>query len=219
MTARQRFLAGGAAVVLALAGNCACAASAPAALAARGPEALVVNFGSATVTPIDLATGAAGAAVRVGRHPDAIVATHDGRTVYVANGGSGTVTPISVAAGPGIRVARNPVALAMALDGRTVYVACETRGRGTVVPISTSTNRAGRLVRVGWDPVAIAVTPDGRTVLVADAGNPAPNLLTPISARTGVEGKAIRLPGFLAGGCAPDPASGTARGQAGSCRA
>ena len=150
MTAGRRFLAWGAAAALALACNCPCAApntARPGRARSRGTRG---ELRFRAVTPIDLATGKAQPAMRVGKHPDAIVAGPDGRTVYVANGGSSTVTPISVATGTigrAIRVATDPVALAMVPDGRTVYVACETSGRGTVVPISTSTSRAGKPIR------------------------------------------------------------------------
>jgi YVTN family beta-propeller protein len=43
-------------------------------------------------------------------------------TVYVANAGSGTVTPIAIAdnrAGPAIKVGDNPLAIAITPDGKT----------------------------------------------------------------------------------------------------
>ena len=135
----------------------------------RQPVAWVANYGSATVTPVNLISRKAGRAIPVGAGPQAIVATPDGRTVYVANGGSGTVTPIDTAtgrAGPPIQVGADPVALAVTPDGRTVYVANE--GSGTVTPIDTATGRAGPPVPAGAGPRAIAVTPDGRTAYVVD---------------------------------------------------
>jgi YVTN family beta-propeller protein len=54
-----------------------------------------------------------------------------------------------------ISVRRHPV----------VFVA--NRGSGTVTPISTATNRAGKLIQVGRLPQAIAITPDYRTAFVA----------------------------------------------------
>jgi YVTN family beta-propeller protein len=136
---------------------------------ARQPVAWVANYGSATVTPVNLASKRAGKAIEVGTDPQAIVATPDGRTVYVANGGSGTVTPISTATGrasPPIQVGTDPAALAVTPDGRTVLVANE--GSDTVTPIDVTTGQAGPPISVGAAPRAIAVTPDGRTAYVLD---------------------------------------------------
>ena len=60
----------------------------------RPRSAWVANYGSATVTPVNLASRQAGKAIPVGADPAAVAVTPDGRTVYVANEGSGTVTPI-----------------------------------------------------------------------------------------------------------------------------
>ena len=56
------------------------------------------------MVPIDTPTGTPGAPIRVGVNrpglhdqPDGIAITPDGRTVYVANIESGTVTPIGTA--------------------------------------------------------------------------------------------------------------------------
>jgi YVTN family beta-propeller protein len=135
----------------------------------RQPVAWVANYGSGTVTPVNLASRKAGQAIRVGTDPQAIVATPDGRTIYVANGGSGTVTPISTAtdrASPPIQVGSDPVALAVTPDGRTVLVANE--GSGTVTPIDVATGQAGPPIAAGDGPRAIAVTPDGQTAYVVD---------------------------------------------------
>ncbi|MGD0238885.1 MAG: hypothetical protein ABSB59_01000 [Streptosporangiaceae bacterium] len=61
------------------------------------PTAWVANYGSATVTPVNLTTRKAGKAIPVGTDPAAVAVTPDGRTVYVANEGAGTVTPINTA--------------------------------------------------------------------------------------------------------------------------
>jgi YVTN family beta-propeller protein len=47
--------------------------------------------------------------------------------------------------------------MAITPNGRALYVT--NGGAGTVTPISTATNKAGRAIRVGISPVAIAITP------------------------------------------------------------
>ncbi len=61
------------------------------------PTAFVVNSGSSSVTPIDLATRQAGRPIGVGKHPQAIAITPGGKTAYVVNSRSDTVTPINTA--------------------------------------------------------------------------------------------------------------------------
>ena len=160
--------------------------------AARGqqPTAFVVNSGSGSVTPIDLATRRAGRPIRVGKHPLAIAVRPGGQTAYVVNNRSGTVTPIDTAtrrAGPPIPVGRAPQSIAVTPDGRTAYVT--NSGSGSVTPINLATRRPGRAIKVGTDPQAIAVTPDGRTVYVLDWGGAA---VTPIDTATGRAGRRSR---------------------------
>jgi YVTN family beta-propeller protein len=168
------------------------------------PQAFVANSGSSSVTPIDLATGTAGAPIRVGLDPDAIVALPDGKTVYVANRNSGTVTPIDVVthkAGRAIKVGKFPVGLAVTPDGKTVYVARSAGpnpGHGAVVPIATATGKVGKPVEVGPIPGPITITPDGRTALVIShrfTNEPVGFSITSISTRTGKAGKTLSLPG------------------------
>jgi YVTN family beta-propeller protein len=112
------------------------------------------------VTPITTATNTAGPPIAVGIDPEFIVITPDGKTVYVANGGSDTVTPITTAtntAGPPIAVGSLPDAIAITPDGKTVYVANYVSG--TVTPIVTATNTPGPPIPVGTHPDAIAITP------------------------------------------------------------
>ena len=65
--------------------------------------AYVVNEESGTVTPIRTATNTALPPVKVGRAPNAIAVTPDGKTVYVANNISDTVTPIRTATNTALR--------------------------------------------------------------------------------------------------------------------
>ncbi len=170
------------------------AATAAPAAQGRPPTAFVVNSGSGTVTPVDLTKRRAGRAIKVGRDPQAIAITPDGRTGYVVNSGSGTVTPIDTATrhpGPSIRVGTDPQAIAITPDGRTGYVV--NSGSGTVTPIDTATRHPGPSIRVGTDPRAIAITPDGRTAYVLDWGGAA---VTPINTATGRAGRPIPVGGY-----------------------
>src|SRR6516165_7271315 len=71
-----------------------------------------------------------------------------------------------------------------------LYVANTSSRPGTVTPISTATNTAGKPIRAGGTPSAMVVTPDGRTIYV---GNYSPGTVTPISAVTNTVGRPIKI--------------------------
>jgi len=138
-------------------------------------------------------------------------------TVYVANAGDDTVTPILAAsntAGKPIRVGRGPAQIAISPDGQTAYVV----GAGGLLPgaaapvtltaIRTATNRPGPIVTVcargnpeniaiAITPDTIAITPDNRTVYVSCPGT---GEVVPVRAGADTAAKPIRIssPGALA---------------------
>ncbi len=165
-----------------------------AAAKARQPIGWVADYGSASVSPVNLTTRKAGPAISVGPGPQAIVASPDGKTVYAADSLSDTVTPIDAStgrAGKAIHVGAAPRALAITPDGKTLYVAND--GSATVTPIATATNRPGRPIPVGRDPRAIALAPNGRTAYVL---NWLSATVTPIATATGRPGRPIPVGAF-----------------------
>jgi DNA-binding beta-propeller fold protein YncE len=86
---------------------------------------------------------------------------------WIANYGSGTVTPIGTATrrpGRAIKAGAAPVALAITPNGRTVHVVSEGSSTGT--PIAIATNRPGSPITVGAGPRAIVMIPGGRIAYV-----------------------------------------------------
>jgi YVTN family beta-propeller protein len=139
--------------------------------------------------------------------PTAIAITPDGKTAYVANEGSNTVTPITVAtgtAGTPITVGSTPDAIAITPNGQTAYVANE--GSRTVTPITVATGTAGTPIPVGNAPVAIAITPDGQTAYVVNTSS---DSVTPITVATGTAGTPITV-GLAPEGIAITPDGTTA---------
>ena len=159
------------------------------------PVAYVANVVSGTISRIRLASGRAEPPVRLGRRsgPWAIAVAPGGRTIWVANAGNRTVTPISTRtgrAGRPVKVPAEPTELAVAPDGQTVWVVSQINGTnqtpGRITPVSTATGRAGKPIRVGIDPGPLVVSPDSRTVYLATSGLNYQTLagsLTVISAR------------------------------------
>ncbi len=95
--------------------------------------------------------------------PYTMLITPDGKTLYVGDWGSGTVTPIRTAAntaGRPIKTGANPFAIAMAVtpNGKILYVLCAGfPGPQDIVPVNTATNTAGPPINTGLQPTAIAI--------------------------------------------------------------
>lgn len=136
-----------------------------------GGSAYVINRLAGTVTRIRTRDNRAGAPVKVGPGPALMAITPDGKKAYVlhpdARGNRKLlrmVTPLRlgttraakpVTARQPVTVAAGPVAAAITPDGKTAYVA--SAQSGTVTPIRTATNVAGKPIKVGMQPSAIAI--------------------------------------------------------------
>src|SRR5215470_20098098 len=111
------------------------------------------------------------------------------KRAVAAVAGLGLAMAVGACAGP----SGDPVAVVHLPRGPfTVYVL--NQGSGTVTPISTATNKAGRPIKVGRSPCSMAISPDGRKVYVT---NQMAGTVTPISTRTNRVGKPIKV-GFMA---------------------
>ncbi len=146
---------------------------APDALAVTPDSAVVYAVGgdSDSVTAIDAAAiwppgrhtlTNAGRTVRVGYSPTAVAVSASGRTAFVVNSISGTVTPVSTATGRAGRVIpigvySYPTAITLVPSGTTAVVVSPYAGQVTL--ISTTTMRPIATVTVGDYPVAVAVAP------------------------------------------------------------
>jgi DNA-binding beta-propeller fold protein YncE len=95
--------------------------------------------------------------------------TPDGKTAYIGDGHHRTVIPVATATntvGRPIKISGTPVAIAITPDGKTAYVAtaaylagsCPGCPVGTVIPVATATNTAGRPINIGRIPKGIAIT-------------------------------------------------------------
>ncbi len=85
--------------------------------------------------------------------PVGIAITPDGKTAYVANANSNTVTPIDTATNTAVTPiwpVTNPVGVAITPDGKTAYVT--NSASNAVTPIATATNTAGTPIAVGSVP-------------------------------------------------------------------
>ena len=134
------------------------------------------------VIPIDTATNTALPAITVGSEPFAMVVTPNGRTAYVANTGSNSVTPFRVSSNlplAPIPVGNSPNRVVMTPNGRTIYTV--NFGDNTVTPIRVSDHTPKPSIPVGAFSNAAAVTPDGKFLFIGSNND---NTVTPIKIRT-----------------------------------
>jgi YVTN family beta-propeller protein len=150
-----------------------------------------------TLTPVDLATRAPGAAITVGSLPSAMAFTADDAALLVVSQGDDTlheIDPVSRQVVRSVAVGVAPDAVAVAPGG--------TNGKGialvanldanSVTPVDLGAWHAGKTITVGTQPVAIAVTTSsaGATALVVDFGS---DEVTPISLSTMQAGPPIAV--------------------------
>jgi YVTN family beta-propeller protein len=166
------------------------------------------------VVPVSTSTYRVGAPIKVASIlPATMAITPNGKTLYVGDWDSGTVTPIRTAtntAGKPIKTGVVPSVVSMAVtpNGKTLYVVNEDPPTfapistaavtaGTVTPINTATNIAGPNIKVGVTPGAIVLTPDGKTAYVLNLadGEPGKGTVTPINTATNATGKPIAIKG------------------------
>jgi len=168
---------------------------------------------SATVTPIDLATGTARRPIKVGTLPLSMTMSPNGKLLYVVDsrqnnpGEPSAITPVNTAtdtSAPAISLARDLVpfsvsGLAFTSNSATAY-AITSSG---IVAITTATRRLATAIGLRTSvPVAIAVTRNnsaiaevGVPVTALEQGSPYANNVTlaVLSTRTGVAGKVVTL--------------------------
>jgi YVTN family beta-propeller protein len=179
-----------------------------------GRTCYVANWGTTasagdTVTPIEVTGGGSSGrvlpSIKVGLHPNWVAVTQDGKTAFVANKGSSSITPINVAsntAGAAIQVPGPPIEMQISPNGRTAYVAIAGSSPEVdeVVPfdLSTTPATAGAAIKLpaGTQPHWIAFTPDGKTAYVVGNGD---STVTAINVATGTPASPIKV--------TPDPDS------------
>ena len=143
-------------------------ASQPLALSADGDLLAVANPDNDSVSFFDTsrATPRQIAEVPVGREPNGVALSPDGREAYVANTVDGTVSVIKIT-GNGknikvhkvVRVGTEPYGVAITPDGRKVYV---TNGRSNSVSVINARNNhvVDTIENVGIEPRGLAITGD-----------------------------------------------------------
>ncbi len=130
--------------------------------------------------------------IRVGGQPERLVASHDGRRLYVVNSGSDSISVIDTqrttvidtlpTSAPATTFANarqltgsNPNALALSPDEHTLYVSNGGTNAIAVVSLSPPAGVRG-LIPTGWYPDSLDIGPDGKRLYVVNAkGEPGAN--------------------------------------------
>jgi YVTN family beta-propeller protein len=145
-----------------------------------GRRLYAVNPLGQTLTAVDLASRRVVASARLPAEPYTVVASADGKSVFVSLWGgarvlrrdAGTLSPNGSFA-----VGEHPSAMVLSRDGRRLFVACANTN--SVWALDLATGSASEQISValypespaGATPGALALSPDGRTLLVANADN------------------------------------------------
>lgn len=123
---------------------------------------------SSFVDVIDLATFTRISTITVGRSPQGLIVSPDGKSLYVANYGAGTVSVVDTATNKvktSFPVA-SPRNFAFSPDGSKLYITNYTGG--TVSVVDTATSAVVRTVKVGANPHGIAADSKGTRLYVSN---------------------------------------------------
>ncbi len=125
--------------------------------------------------------------------PDAIVASKDGKTLYVTCRDSSELLAVDVAGRKvigKIALPAEPTGMALTPEGDKLYVTC-TGGRDTVCVVETASCKIAGTMPVGITAIGPAITPDGRRLYVC---NQFENKVTAIDLGSGREITSVLVP-------------------------
>ena len=142
------------------------------ALSRDGRKLFTANIGSDSVTAIVVGppTPAAIAQIKVGRQPEAIDLSPDGKEVWVGQNGDGMITIIDAASHAvkqSFKVGELPIRLKFTPDGRRVVVT-DPKGAHVVV-VDAATRKEMKRIPMDGVPLGIQMAPDGKRVYVSRA--------------------------------------------------
>lgn len=146
-------------------------------------------WGKATVAVLDLPLredSVPSATWPVEDHPNEMLLTRDGATLYVANANRNTVSAIDAATGrtrevigsalyPNAPNGSTPNSIAISPDEKTLFIANADNNNIAVIDVShPGAARSKGFIPVGWYPTSVRVTPDGERLLVANGKGTTP---------------------------------------------
>jgi YVTN family beta-propeller protein len=131
-------------------------------LSPTGESAYVSNSGSATLAAVNLQTGEV-KLIPTGTNPQGGIFSHDGRTIYMTDSESDSISIIDVEKQQRVGVihtGKKPVRIAVTPDGRTLVYALQTGGAVGFADIATK--REVAQIALGGPPMSLTMSDDGR---------------------------------------------------------
>lgn len=126
------------------------------------------NHSADGIAVVDLASGRVERVLQAGTDPETFVLSKDGRTIYVSNEDSGSVSAIPTQ-GAGDRrsakVGEEPEGVAVSADGTRLFVACESSDYVAMLDARTLAPRG--TVALQGRPRSLLRSRDGKTIFVA----------------------------------------------------
>lgn len=163
------------------------------AITPNGHTAYVANFGSDSVTPIDLTTSppTAGTAIGVDVGPTAVAINPSGTSVFVLNGTTLSVSVISTATNTvtstySLLTYNQLTGLAVSVSGQSLYVTEDNPPNQGLGIINAATGTQSVELPAGVVPWGVSVLPTQQVAYVID--NELSNLI-PVNVATGKDGK------------------------------
>jgi YVTN family beta-propeller protein len=120
-----------------------------------------------------LATAAPSASAADYLGPNQVVATKDGKTLYVLEIDAGQIAVVDPAAGKVLRTITppaRPTGMAISADGGKLYVTCATP-EGSVAVIQAASGQVAATIPVGHSACGPALAPDGKRLYVCNRFN------------------------------------------------
>ena len=139
-----------------------------------GTRAFTANIASDTVTAIDLNMPPGPNAISqiaVGKEPEALALSPDGRELWVGQNGEGTVTIIDAIGKrikETIKVGQVPIRVKFTPDGQRVLVSDYKAGE--LIVFEAATRKELKRIKAEGVPVGILIAPDGQRAYVAAMG-------------------------------------------------
>jgi PQQ-dependent catabolism-associated beta-propeller protein len=142
-------------------------AAALVAAPAQAETIFVSDEASDCVTPIDGATLKPLECIHVGQRPRGMIASKDGKLLYVAVGNGNAIAIVDTATRKVLRSfpTPDPETFALSPDERTMFIANENDSLMSEIRIADG--KVLRQVPVGGEPEGTAVSPDGKLVVQA----------------------------------------------------
>jgi YVTN family beta-propeller protein len=136
-----------------------------------GKRAYTANIASDTVTAIELNAPPGPkqiAHIGVGKQPEAIDISPDGRELWVGQNGDGSISVIDIATNKvkeTIKVGEVPIRVKFTPDGKRVLISDAKAGE--LIVLDAATRKELKRLTVGGVPVGILISPDGQRAFVA----------------------------------------------------